>query len=491
MDIAMRHVSEPPPPPSHFNQAIPPAVDEVVLRSLEKEPYARYQTGAELSLALERAVDSWRPDNLPATQGSRRPSLIVVPQKVSELLKSAPVPPSPENLPPGLPGENVPYESPVTPSFGVSTTRPVPPPPLPPDPSLAQTRPGLPADAPPPPAAYIPPANQRPAWLLPALFGAIFFAVGLLALVFILLASRVGSPQVAAAPTAAAGAAATSTGETTGATTAPTTASGTIPATAADTTQSATAVPPSAVSTAAPTVVLSPTAKPTREPIQPPADRSVAPPGSRRLGEFAVEQYCNDQKYGIALTNNKADWACTNRATGKIAFVLQPSDFDKICRAKYNPNAFAIRDQHQDIQAYNWSCYDYVIAPTRVQPTQAAAAGAAPSALTLVARFGQDWVALVNTSSTPLSMDTVEFRRPDSTLKASAAWGHPTLMPGECLRIYAGDQPPADLPAKCTTPIDYNAPKAERQRWFDGPVIIAINPDTTYCYPADKCSQQG
>jgi hypothetical protein len=170
--------------------------------------------------------------------------------------------------------------------------------------------------------------------------------------------------------------------------------------------------------------------------------------------------------------------------------ILQPADFDNICRAKYNPNAFAIRDQQQAVQAYNWSCYDYVIAPTPVQPTQAAVSGEVPSALTLVARFGQGWVALVNTSSSPLSMDTVEFRRPDSTLK-SGAWGHPTLMPGECLRIYSGDQPPAEMPAKCTTVIDYNAPKAERERWFDGPVIIAINPDTTYCYPTEKCGQQG
>src|SRR5439155_11495096 len=124
------HVSEPPPPSSQFNRAIPPAVDEVVLRSLEKEPYARYQTGAELSIALEQAVDNWHAEDLPATQGSRRPSLVIAPQKVSQLLKSSPVPP------PDQPAENIPYESPATPAFGIHVTPAVPPPMLPPEPSL-------------------------------------------------------------------------------------------------------------------------------------------------------------------------------------------------------------------------------------------------------------------------------------------------------------------------------------------------------------------
>ncbi len=490
MDIAMRHVSEPPPPPSHFNHAVPPGVDEVVLRSLEKEPYARYQTGAEFSIALEHAVDNWHADNLPATQGVRRPSLVIAPQKVSELLKSSPVPP-PESVPPGLPAENVAYTPSNTPPFDVPDM----PPTLPPAPSLAETRTARPADitAPTTPANILP-ADRRPPWLLPALFGATFFAIGLIVLIFILLAARGGSQPVAALPTATVANTAntTTTANTGSAAAAASTVSPTGSVSTASAAISPSAVPATALPTQAPTatpVVLTaapalPTA--TRGPIPPPSDRSVPPPGSRRLGEFAVEAYCNSQGYNIILTNNRVDWACTNKSNGKIAFILQPSDFDKICRAKYNPNAFAIRDQHNAVLAYNWSCYDYVIAPTQVPPTSIS--GATPSVLTLVARFGKDWVALVNTSSTPLSMAGVEFRRPDGALSA-AAWGHLLLMPGECLRMYAGDQAPADLPSKCTTAIDYAAPKAERQRWFDGPVIIAINPDTTYCYPSDKCSQ--
>jgi hypothetical protein len=93
----------------------------------------------------------------------------------------------------------------------------------------------------------------------------------------------------------------------------------------------------------------------------PPSDRNNPPPGSRRLGEFAVEGYCNTRGYGVQVVNNQNDWACTDKNNGNVLFVLQPTDFDAICRQWYNnPRAFAIRDMRKDIQAYNWSCYEYV-----------------------------------------------------------------------------------------------------------------------------------
>lgn len=50
--VAMQHVNTPPPPPSTFNPKIPPEVDAIVLRSLAKEPDARYPSGAALATAL-------------------------------------------------------------------------------------------------------------------------------------------------------------------------------------------------------------------------------------------------------------------------------------------------------------------------------------------------------------------------------------------------------------------------------------------------------
>jgi eukaryotic-like serine/threonine-protein kinase len=45
-----------PPPPSKFNPAVPPAVDQVVLRALEKNPADRFPTAREMAIALERAA---------------------------------------------------------------------------------------------------------------------------------------------------------------------------------------------------------------------------------------------------------------------------------------------------------------------------------------------------------------------------------------------------------------------------------------------------
>ncbi|MCC7446423.1 MAG: hypothetical protein IT324_03355 [Anaerolineae bacterium] len=88
--------------------------------------------------------------------------------------------------------------------------------------------------------------------------------------------------------------------------------------------------------------------------------RNVPPPGSFRLGEFQVESYCNNRGYGVILTNNQTDWACTNQSTGAVVFILGVSDFDSICQQRYNDSgAFAIRDQRQAVQAYNWSCYAF------------------------------------------------------------------------------------------------------------------------------------
>src|SRR5579859_8199908 len=59
-EIAARHVSDAPPPPSQFNQALPPSIDDVVLRSLAKDPFERFQSGAEFSAALAKAVQDWQ-----------------------------------------------------------------------------------------------------------------------------------------------------------------------------------------------------------------------------------------------------------------------------------------------------------------------------------------------------------------------------------------------------------------------------------------------
>jgi serine/threonine protein kinase len=90
LELSMRHLSEPPPPPSQFNAALPPAFDEVVLRALEKDPFDRYQTCAEFIEALRAAVESFQADPTPAVGPVKRPSLVLLPQKVHAHLQAAP-----------------------------------------------------------------------------------------------------------------------------------------------------------------------------------------------------------------------------------------------------------------------------------------------------------------------------------------------------------------------------------------------------------------
>ena len=56
--IALRHVSEAPPPPSRLNPRVPPALDAVVLRALAKDPNDRFADADEFIAALSAAATS-------------------------------------------------------------------------------------------------------------------------------------------------------------------------------------------------------------------------------------------------------------------------------------------------------------------------------------------------------------------------------------------------------------------------------------------------
>ena len=55
VSIALKHVSERPAPPSQLRPGIPPAIESVVLRALEKDPAYRFQSAEEFITALENA----------------------------------------------------------------------------------------------------------------------------------------------------------------------------------------------------------------------------------------------------------------------------------------------------------------------------------------------------------------------------------------------------------------------------------------------------
>jgi serine/threonine protein kinase len=50
--IAFKQVQEPPPLPSQFVPGLPPQVDQVLMKALEKDPAKRYQSATEMIAAL-------------------------------------------------------------------------------------------------------------------------------------------------------------------------------------------------------------------------------------------------------------------------------------------------------------------------------------------------------------------------------------------------------------------------------------------------------
>jgi serine/threonine protein kinase len=56
MEIALMHMSKSPRPPRSLRPQISPALESVILKALAKDPAQRYQSGAELAHALERAL---------------------------------------------------------------------------------------------------------------------------------------------------------------------------------------------------------------------------------------------------------------------------------------------------------------------------------------------------------------------------------------------------------------------------------------------------
>jgi serine/threonine-protein kinase len=56
VEIAMKHLSNAPKPPSKLRPEVPPALDKVVLRALAKDPDDRYQSADEMEADLERVA---------------------------------------------------------------------------------------------------------------------------------------------------------------------------------------------------------------------------------------------------------------------------------------------------------------------------------------------------------------------------------------------------------------------------------------------------
>jgi serine/threonine-protein kinase len=78
--LLVKHINEPPVPPSRHNPAIPPEVDRIVLKLLQKKPEQRHRDAYHLVEDVQRLLDalpgvaSSRPNNLVLTPATPLPS---------------------------------------------------------------------------------------------------------------------------------------------------------------------------------------------------------------------------------------------------------------------------------------------------------------------------------------------------------------------------------------------------------------------------------
>jgi serine/threonine-protein kinase len=70
MGVVLKHLYDDAPPPSSLRSDLPPALDKLVLRALNKEPAGRYPSAGALAEALRLA---WPPGRAPAAERAPRP----------------------------------------------------------------------------------------------------------------------------------------------------------------------------------------------------------------------------------------------------------------------------------------------------------------------------------------------------------------------------------------------------------------------------------
>jgi len=104
--VLMRHLTEPPPPPSQVNPTLPPALEQVILKALSKSPADRYQTAGEMVAALEEAIAGVAAPVPPA--GEQFPAPVARPGEPKAPPGISPLPPlaeEEEEVPAGKPAQ--------------------------------------------------------------------------------------------------------------------------------------------------------------------------------------------------------------------------------------------------------------------------------------------------------------------------------------------------------------------------------------------------
>ncbi|GCE47676.1 serine/threonine-protein kinase [Thermosporothrix hazakensis] len=71
VSIAMQHATANPPPLRQFNPTVPPSVERVISKALQKEPEDRFSSASDMQLALKRSARELLQQNAPVAQQSQ------------------------------------------------------------------------------------------------------------------------------------------------------------------------------------------------------------------------------------------------------------------------------------------------------------------------------------------------------------------------------------------------------------------------------------
>lgn len=415
-ELAMRHMTEPPPPPSRFNPAIPPAVDDVLLRCLEKDPFDRYQTGQELSAALNQAVQEWQTGGVQSAEdfALRRPSLVFIPQKVDSFVTQ-------------MAQAGMPFWAQAADTSPSADAMPAQPPATAPVPASSPTQ-------------FLPPSTAaRSAWQSPLAFGLGVFFVGMIGIALLLVLVRSNSQNaVALRPTDTLAIAPTHT-LIPAPTRLPTRTAITLPTPTA-LVLNATAVPSLSLPTGAPAVPPSPVSA-TSGAALPTTPVPVTLLFSAAPDSFAVTNTSDRPAPLTALIFTLNGQALNPNVWGLPA--LNPAACLRISQANtpspsLPPGCKTSIDYHSTgSQQGNAAWF-----------SPAAAVGLQLSNVLLLLGGDHHWVAINNPSQAVSSLAGIKLSLSTGTVIDLST---DTLKPGDCLRFRVGTDPPRVAPAECAT----------------------------------------